>query len=185
MDSGCRTIREVPGLISYGRGIFFVSVPRPKPTCGNPSPTVPHDQKLRLSAKSVLKFEPIRFTGLQAREIGRGFATAVDESDYQILACSILPDHVHVVVRRHARDVEKIVGHLKSRATQQLVAAALHPFAHLQRADGRFPSVGADRSWKVFLDSEADVARAIEYVRKNPLREGLKEQHWSFVRSIV
>jgi hypothetical protein len=57
----------------------------------------------------------------------------------------------------------------------------LHPFAHLARADERFPSVWADRSWKVFLDSNDDVARAIEYVRRNPLREGLKEQHWRFV----
>jgi REP element-mobilizing transposase RayT len=141
-----------------------------------------HDRDLRLAAKSALKFEPVRFTGSQARAIARGFAIAINESAYQVLACSILPDHVHVLVRRHDRDIGKILGHLKSRATQQLVAEGLHPFAHLARADERFPSVWADRSWKVFLDSDDDVARAIEYVRSNPLKEGLKEQHWSFVQ---
>ena len=69
-----------------------------------------HDRELRLAAKSALKFEPVRFTGLQARAIARGFATAVNESTYQVLACSILPDHVHVVVRRHDRDIGKILG---------------------------------------------------------------------------
>jgi REP element-mobilizing transposase RayT len=142
-----------------------------------------HDRNLRLAAKSTLKFEPIHFTGLQARAIARGFATAANESAYQILACSILPDHVHVVVRRHNHRIETTLGHLKSRASHQLVTEGLHPFAHLARADERFPSVWADRSWKVFLDSNADIARAIEYVRKNPIREGLKEQHWNFVQS--
>jgi REP element-mobilizing transposase RayT len=64
-----------------------------------------------------------------------------------------------------------------------LVAEALHPLAHLAGADERFPSVWAHRSWKVFLDSNVDVARAIEYVRRNPIKEGLKEQHWSFVHN--
>jgi REP element-mobilizing transposase RayT len=142
-----------------------------------------HNRKLRVAAKSALKFQPVRFTGLQARAIAHGFAKAANESQYQMLACSILPDHVHVVLRRHDRSIEKILGHLKSRATQQLVAEALHPFNHLARADERFPSIWAHRSWKVFLDSNRDVERAIEYVRKNPLKEGLKEQHWSFVHN--
>lgn len=141
-----------------------------------------HDPKLRLVAKSALKFERLRFTGLQARAIARGFAKAADESGYQVLACAILPDHVHAVVRRHDRPIERILSHLKSRATQQLVAEGLHPFMQFSRPDGRFPSVWAHRLWKVFLDSNDDVARAIEYVRNNPLRENLKEQHWNFVQ---
>jgi len=74
-----------------------------------------------------------------------------------------------------------MMGHLKTRATQQLIAEELHPFVHLVGAGGRFPSVWADRSWKVYLDSGGDIERAINYVRQNPLNEGKKAQQWSFV----
>jgi len=116
-----------------------------------------HDRQTRLAAKSALKFDPIHFSGVQARAISRGFATTVKESGYEILVCSIMPDHVHIVVRRHERAIEKIIAHLKARATQQLIAESLHPFVHLATADGRFPSVWADRAWKVFLDSNDDI----------------------------
>jgi len=140
-----------------------------------------HDRKLRLTAKRSLSHPPVKFTGEQALAIARGFAAAIDESVYVILACSILPEHVHLVVQRHERPVEKLMGHLKARATQQLVAQGLHPFAHLKGIDGRFPSVWADRSWKVFLDSPKEIARAINYVIENPIKEGKKAQHWSFI----
>ena len=37
----------------------------------------------------------------------------------------------------------------------------------------RPPKVFARGLWKVFLDSAADIERAIRYVENNPLREGL------------
>jgi len=39
------------------------------------------------------------------------------------------------------------------------------------------PSAGLPSShkfWKVWLESEADIRRSIDYVNKNPLKEGLK-----------
>src|SRR5947207_10884341 len=65
-----------------------------------------HDRELRLETKKRLMYPPVRFTGLQARAIARGFARAVEESDYRILACTIMPDHVHVVPERHAHSVQ-------------------------------------------------------------------------------
>jgi REP element-mobilizing transposase RayT len=141
----------------------------------------PHDRERRLAANASLRYPPIHFTGQQALAIARGFAAAIAESGYQILACSILPQHVHLVAQRHERNIEKIMGHLKARATQQLVAGNLHPFVHLKGADGRFPSVWADRSWKVFLDSQEEIEQAITYVNENPIKEGKKPQHWSFI----
>jgi REP element-mobilizing transposase RayT len=53
--------------------------------------------------------------------IARGFARAVAESGYLVFACSILPDHVHLVVQRHANLAEQVIGHFKARATRQLI----------------------------------------------------------------
>lgn len=35
---------------------------------------VPHDRRIRLAAKMILKYPPVRFNGTQARAVGRGFA---------------------------------------------------------------------------------------------------------------
>src|ERR1035437_4030111 len=48
-----------------------------------------------------LRYPPVIFDGRQALVVSYGFTKAVEESGYVIYACSILPEHVHVVVRRH------------------------------------------------------------------------------------
>ena len=101
----------------------------------------PHDQAQRRAAKTALQYDPVRFTGLQAWHVGRGIARAVTESGYRVFACSILPDHVHAVVARHANPFERVIGHLKARGTQELLAAGLHPFADARDARGRVPMV--------------------------------------------
>ena len=66
---------------------------------------VPHDGRARRAAKRALKYPPATLTGRQARAVGRGFAQATREGRYAVHACSILPDHVHLVAGRHARSV--------------------------------------------------------------------------------
>jgi REP element-mobilizing transposase RayT len=88
-----------------------------------------------------------------------------------------MPEHVHLVIARHERDIGRIIGHLKTRATQRLAAEGLWP-ADLQ-------PVWAHGGWKVFLDEPKDVAGAVAYVEANPEKEGKPRQHWSFVRSLA
>jgi REP element-mobilizing transposase RayT len=144
----------------------------------------PHDIVARRTAKSALRLKPVRFTGLQARAVARGFAQAVEESNYEILACAIMPDHAHVVVRKHAHSFERIFSHLKARATHRLVEESLHPFAHIADSRQRFPSVWAHRCWKVYLNSNDEILQRIRYVELNPVKAGLKPQCWSFVKKI-
>ena len=41
--------------------------------------------------------------------------------------------------------------------------------------------MGEDEGWDVYLNTTADVQRAIAYVKNNPLRESKPLQKWSFV----
>ncbi len=143
-----------------------------------------HDRELRLAAKRALRYPPVRFTGRQALAIAHGFSRAIRESGYALTACAIMPDHVHAVVLRHETLPERIIGHLKTRATQQLLAEGLHPFGDLRDRGGRVPGAWAHHGWKVFLDSESDVERAVKYVRENPTKAGMREQAWSFVAPV-
>ncbi len=143
--------------------------------------TVAHDRELRHAAKLALQFPEVHFTGRQARAVGTGFAAATAEAAYSVYACSLLPQHVHLVLGPHRRNVRRIVGHFKARATQQLGQEHLHPLAEFTQSDGAVPSPWAQGSWVVFLFSEEHLRRAIEYVERNPLKEGKPRQHWSFV----
>lgn len=141
-----------------------------------------HDRALRQETKRHLKHTPVVFCGIQARAIGQGFSVAVQKSGYEILACAILPDHVHVVVASHRNQPAQVVGHLKREAALQLIAQTLHPFQHLYDESGNsLPSCWAERCWKVYLDSRDDVNRAIRYVEENPVKEGKRRQRWSCV----
>lgn len=142
----------------------------------------PHDRADRVRAKGSLRYPPVLLTGVQARAVGRGFSIACEESGYVILGCAILPDHVHLVIARNDRPIAQIVSHLKGRATQQLKREGLHPFDFVKLRDGSLPSPWAQKYWKIFVDSGDYVTCAINYVERNPEKEGKKKQTWSFVR---
>jgi len=140
-----------------------------------------HDREARLAAKEAMKYPPVRFTGVQARAIGRGFAAFKARSGMTIWACSILPEHVHMVIARHGYHVEQIVNLLKGEATRELVAEGIHPLAAHAGAEGKAPKAWSRGQWKVFLNSPDDIAGAIRYVQDNPGKEGLPGQTWGFV----
>jgi REP element-mobilizing transposase RayT len=105
----------------------------------------------------------------------------MEEANYKIHACSILPQHLHLVIGRHQRDIRRIVGHLKARATQQLLRDGLHPLAKHCASDGGVPSPWGRKGWAVYIFSEQHMRKSIQYVVDNPLKEGKRRQSWSFV----
>lgn len=141
-----------------------------------------HDYQSRMRTKNSLLRRPVSFSGVQTRAIARGFANSIRKSHYTVLACSILPEHVHLVIGQHKNSPGSILGHFKRGATLQLVEEGLHPFSGSQGGNCKpLDSCWARRSWKVFLDKEGDVLRAIRYVEQNPIKEGKRKQEWSFV----
>ena len=142
----------------------------------------PHDRAKRLATKEQLQRLPVKFTGDQARAVGRGFAEYVKKSGLRVWACAIMPDHVHLVVGKFRLMIEQLSIQLKKAATLQLVEERLHPFQELKPVDGPPPKCFGEGEWKRFLDP-ADVAPCIRYVEQNPVKEGLQSQLglWSFV----
>jgi REP element-mobilizing transposase RayT len=139
-----------------------------------------HDSALRQATKAALKYPPVLFNGLQARAVGRGFARSIEKGNLRVYACAILPDHVHLVIGRHRCLIEMLVNFLKGEATKQLIAESIHPQQECQ-SKGRVPTCWARNSWNVFLNTAADIVRAIQYVERNPMKENKPAQHWTFV----
>src|SRR5437868_7640923 len=101
----------------------------------------PHNRKLRLEAKSALKYRPVVISGHQALSIAKGLAKAARKSEYTIYALAILPDHIHIILGRHSYPVEQVVRRLKQFAGLQLKDDRIHPFASFLGRRGAIPSV--------------------------------------------
>jgi len=135
----------------------------------------------RDAARSALAYPTVTLSGHQAAAIGRGFADKADKSNYTIWACSILPEHAHLVIARHTYKVEQIVNLLKGAATRQLIDEKLHPLASYATPGKRPPRMWAEHEWRVYLDSEEAIETAIAYVEENPAKEDKPGQRWPFV----
>ena len=135
----------------------------------------------RSHMQDTLQHEPVSFSGRQALAISHGFADEVEHSGCKLYACSILPEHIHLVVGRHTYDFDKLINRFKGSATRNLLKQKLHPFADKLYRDGSLPTPWTRKWWKVYLDSSEDMERAIEYTRENPGKEGKREQDWPFV----
>jgi REP element-mobilizing transposase RayT len=137
--------------------------------------------KWRQQARASLKYPAVQFAGEQAQAIGNGFANGVRKSKLTVWACSVLPDHVHMIVARHTYKAEQICNLLKGEATKALAAKSLHPHFGLTTDKGDTPSPWERGHWKVYLDCEEQIEQAIRYVEQNPVKEGKPLQKWSFV----
>jgi REP element-mobilizing transposase RayT len=141
-----------------------------------------HNAALRAAAKQALRYPPVIFNGMQALAIARGFIKGIQRTRCKIYACSIMPDHVHLVVARHRYRIEQLVGLLKGDATRRLQDEGLHPMSPHVPDGQALPSPWVRNGWNVFLNTPQDIRRAIRYVNNNPIKGGLRAQTWSFVQ---
>src|SRR5262249_62083539 len=81
----------------------------------------------REAARRALKYPPVTLTGRQALAVGEGFRRFARKSGLGVWACSILPEHVHLVLARHRYKIEQAVSLLKGEATRRLLEAGIHP----------------------------------------------------------
>ncbi|MEQ8785456.1 MAG: hypothetical protein RIC55_04125 [Pirellulaceae bacterium] len=139
------------------------------------------ERRQREAASDSLDYPAVSIDGRQALAIARGFAEQTPKSNYTIWACSILPEHTHLVIARHRYKVEQIANLLKGAATNRINEEGLHPLAQYAKPGKRPPRMWASQQWKVYLDSEQAIEDAIHYVEENPEKEGKTRQTWSFV----
>lgn len=140
-----------------------------------------HGRALRRAAKRALTRPAVLFDGRQARCAALAFGDLLGELVIPVWACTVLPDHVHLVVGPSGIHCDELSQRLKGRATKALVAAKLHPFLGAIDADGQVPKCWQEKQWPVFKYDPPSVRRAIRYVEDNPFKEGKKRQVWRFV----
>jgi REP element-mobilizing transposase RayT len=106
--------------------------------------------------------------------VATAFGAIVEAQRYTCYACAIMPDHVHMLIRKHKHEAEQMIDLLRAEARNRLIAAGL-------RADDH-PTWSAGWGWKVFLYHPDEIRRTIRYIEANPLPRGLPAQQWDFVK---
>ena len=123
-------------------------------------------------SQSVLQHPALSFGDGEATFIADAFADTTRARRYTCYACAIMADHVHLLVRVHRDKAEEMIRHFQSRSAAALTAAEAVPPEH---------PVWGGPGWKVFLHSQADVARVIRYIEQNPVKIHQPIQRWPFV----
>ncbi len=124
-------------------------------------------------AVELLRHPVLTFNDEDRATIGEAFATVIATERYTCYACAVMPDHVHILIRKHKHTVEEIAENLLHASKTRLIQA--------KRREPGHPIWVGGTPWGDFLDHPDDVRRVIGYIKRNPTKIGLPEQKWPFV----
>ncbi len=124
-------------------------------------------------AAKALKYELLTFDAPAIAAIADAFQQVIEQEQYTCYACAIMPDHIHIVIRKHKHHAEQMIENLQLASRLRLRSLALRPSDHL---------VWGGPGWKVFLDHPSEVRRTNRYVEMNPIKIGWPAQVWPFVK---
>jgi REP-associated tyrosine transposase len=105
--------------------------------------------------------------------IGEAFGDAIAREKYTCYACAVMPDHVHILIRKHRHTAEEISENLRCASRAKLVEA--------NRREPNHPTWVGGTPWSEFVDHPDNLRRTIAYIERNPIKIGLPEQRWPFV----
>jgi REP element-mobilizing transposase RayT len=136
-------------------------------------PTRDELRAFRGRAQSCLEYEVLWFDGPRRDLIARAFGEVIESRGYTCFACAIMPNHAHLIIRRHRDKAETMIGELMKPSARALCETQGLPVSH--------PIWSGDR-YKKFLDSAEAVESCVKYVEANPGKSGLPPQRHGFVR---
>ncbi len=124
------------------------------------------------AASRVLKHELRKFAPDEIALLGKEFSDVIRQRTYTCYACAIMPDHVHMLIRKHREKAETMIASLQDASRKAIINAGHRPGDH---------PVWGGPGWKVYLETRDDISRVIEYIESNPTKVGRVRQRWEFV----
>jgi REP element-mobilizing transposase RayT len=129
-------------------------------------------RKFYAEAEKVLRHPLLTFDAHDVQIVAQAFADVIAREPYTCYACAVMPDHIHLVIRKHKHTAEEMIAKFQDESRTALRAAARRAPDH---------PVWAQGGWKVFLDHPDDIRRTVPYVWNNPLKMRLPPPEWWFV----
>jgi REP element-mobilizing transposase RayT len=142
----------------------------------------PNDLHLwRTQTELRLKYPPVTLQPKQIEFVSEAIGRFVERSRMTVWACSLLEQHIHMVIGRHRYSIETACNLMKGAASRRLNEMELHPMICFSNNKGKLPSMWTEGQWIHFLDDEDAIDDAMRYVEDNPVKEGKEKQSWWFV----
>lgn len=120
-----------------------------------------------------MDFKPLWFDDAMREAIGNAFGKVAHERGYTVWAFAVVRNHAHAAVRVHRDDAITMRDAFANGSREALLGA----FSSIDR---KHP-VWSSRPYKVYLDHPEAVVAEVDYIRNNPMKERLPEQHWGFI----
>jgi REP element-mobilizing transposase RayT len=125
------------------------------------------------AAEARLTYPRIEFNNAEIANIAGAFGRVIASEHYTSYACAIMPDHVHILIRKHKHSAEEMITNLQRESHLDLRASGQCDMEH---------PVWGGRGWKVFLDHPDEIRRTIPYIQNNPVKIRRPRQQFEFVK---
>jgi REP element-mobilizing transposase RayT len=136
-------------------------------------PAGPIVRDFRDAARSILKHPLLTFSEKEIQAIGNSFAGVIRDEKYTCYGCAIMPDHIHLLIRKHRDQAHTMIEHFQASSREAVLELAGRARDH---------PVWGGPGWKVYLDRLDDMQRTVAYIRENPRKAGRPAQPWPFVK---
>jgi REP element-mobilizing transposase RayT len=129
-------------------------------------------RQFRERASERLKYDIVMFDAPSIQTVADSFHDTIRRRRYTCYACAIMPDHVHIVIRKHRDSAEAMIDNLQNDSRANLIASGIAHEGH---------PIWTLGGCKRFLSSPEQLRIVIRYVEDNPIRIGRPRQSWPFV----
>ncbi len=137
-------------------------------------PSAREIREFHKAARGALKHELLEYRPSDFSIIADTLGEVIREHNYTCYACSIMPDHVHILIRKHKHQAEDMLDNFQVATRLRFRSLKLRPEDH---------PVWGGPGWKVFLDEPTDIRRTIGYIEGNPPKYRLPKQDWPVVKA--
>jgi REP element-mobilizing transposase RayT len=122
--------------------------------------------------KTLLQHPILELGPAEVAAISYAFEQVVKQKGYTCYACVIMPDHIHILIRKHREKAEEMIAALQRESHLRLREIGLRDMEH---------PVWGGKGWKVFLEDAGDISRTVKYIEDNPIKIRQPRQVWGFV----
>jgi hypothetical protein len=95
-------------------------------------------------AADTLKHDLLTFSDREIVIVGESFGKVIRDRSYTCYAAAIMPDHVHLLIRKHRDDAETMIAVLQEASRIAVLEFGGRPVTH---------PVWGGPGWKVFLET--------------------------------
>lgn len=128
-------------------------------------------REFRLQAQAILKHELLPFDDEDVQILASCFADVIKKRNYTCYACALMPDHVHLLIRKHRDKGEEMIDQFQQATRDGLIESGRRSAGH---------PVWGGPGWNVFQRTPRQIDTTIEYIRNNPVKIGRPVQVWPF-----